>query len=345
MFNKIRIFNYRGIRTSALCSLSQINIFFGKNNCGKSSILESIFLITGQSNPLLPITVNRARGLLNSNEANLALEFYKADPNNRIKIQGEGDVSRELVIEMFQSTSHDVDLTGLETGKSDAAQGYFGLKYFFRLKGNNTLFHSNLTISEENIDSAKIGSDKRYNETLFSQFIPSGYLQVEINEKLAKVIQNKQENAILDILRIVEPNLRDIQLVGEKVMVDIGLEKRLPVNVLGDGFRKVLSLILSVYDCANGVLIVDEIDNGLHFSIMPKLWESIISAVRKNNVQLFVSTHNIDMLKGLLASLDPGDNDIISAYKLIRKEDDEIAALRYDMASLSYSVLNEIEVR
>lgn len=68
MFDKIKIYNYRGVRYSVLDGLTQINVFFGKNNCGKSSILESIFLITGQSNPVLPITVNRTRGILDSTE-------------------------------------------------------------------------------------------------------------------------------------------------------------------------------------------------------------------------------------------------------------------------------------
>ena len=345
MFDKIKIYNYRGVRYATLDGLSQINVFFGKNNCGKSSILESIFLITGQSNPVLPITVNKTRGILDSTEENISLEFYKADPDNKIKIIAEGDAYRDMLIEMFKSTSHDVDLGGLETGKSDVAQSYFGLKFYYRLNGNDVLYHSDLTISADNIDSARIGRDKRYNETIFSQFIPSGYLHVELDDKLAKVIHNKQESEILDVLRIVEPNLKDIQLVGKKVMVDVGLQKRLPINVLGDGFRKILSLILSIYDCAGGILIIDEIDNGLHYSVMKKLWQSIVSAIKKNNVQIFVSTHNIDMLKSLVETISSEDSDMVSSYKLIRKDDDEVVALKYDVVNLSYSVLNDLEVR
>lgn len=345
MFRTITIENYRGIQKSVINGLSQINVFFGKNNCGKSSILEGVFLLTGQSNPLLPVSVNKTRGLVEATEENLLMEFYKASPNNKINIVEDGDVHRELIIEMFKSSSHAVDLQGLETGKSNAGQGYYGLKYQYRLNGNDIVYHSSLTVSEDISASAKIDVDKRYNEVIFSHYIPSTHRLVELSDKLEKIIQNKQEDAILDVLRIVEPNLKDIQLLGRKIMVDVGLDKRLPINVLGDGFCKILSLILSIYDCAGGMLIVDEIDNGLHFSVMPKLWESIVSAVKKNNVQLFVSTHNIDMLKALVDVISYEDESLVASYKLVRKSDDEIVALRYGIESLSYSVLNDIEVR
>ena len=78
---------------------------------------------------------------------------------------------------------------------------------------------------------------------------------------------------------------------------------------------------------------------------MKKLWQSIISAIKKNNVQLFVSTHNIDMLKSLVDTILPEDSGMASSYKLIRKDDDEVVALKYDVTNLSYSIQNDIEVR
>jgi predicted ATPase len=184
---------------------------------------------------------------------------------------------------------------------------------------------------------------------LFSQFIPSSYLQDTMTDKLAKIIKNKREGEILEVLRIVEPRLRDIQLVGQEIMADVGLSQRLPINVLGDGIRKILCIILAVYNCANGVLIIDEIDNGLHYSVMKNMWRAVIASAKVYNVQLFVSTHNLDLLKGLSGYLEEtdseGDRPLVSAYKLIRKADDEIVSLYYDYDNLSYSIQQEIEMR
>ena len=112
MFNSIQVYNYRGIRKAEIEDLKQVNLFFGKNNCGKSSVLESIFLISGQSNPVLPVTTNNMRGFTGVNEATVALDFYKVNPNNRIKLIAEGDKRREMRIDMIKSDSHDVALGG-----------------------------------------------------------------------------------------------------------------------------------------------------------------------------------------------------------------------------------------
>lgn len=351
MFKEIVINNYRGLRNVKINQLSQINLLFGKNNSGKSSILEAIFLITGQSNPVLPITANRIRGITQVNEDIIALDFYEANPDNKIRIIAEGDIRRELKIELIRSSSHDITLSELDLGKSDIAKRYYGIKMSYKLDQNDVLYSSNLIVSDNNTDNAKIQLDKRYSESLFSQYIPSNYLQQDsmTAEDLTRIIQNKQEDNILDVLHIIEPRLRDIQVVGTDILVDIGLPKRLPINVLGDGIRKILSVIVAISNCANGVLIIDEIDNGLHFSVMTRLWKAIFNSARKNNVQLFISTHNIDLIKGAITVLKEDANveyrSMISSYKLVRKENDEIIALYYDYKNMAYVIAQEMEMR
>lgn len=93
--------------------------------------------------------------------------------------------------------------------------------------------------------------------------------------------------------------------------------------------------------------MVDEIDNGLHYSVMPKLWNVILQTCKKLNTQMFVSTHSIDMVKALVSAMseiDVQDNDV-SAFKLMKKSDDELVALRYGIKELSYSIEQELEVR
>jgi AAA15 family ATPase/GTPase len=349
MFSNIYIKNYRGLRSAEFIKLSQINLLFGKNNCGKSSVLESIFLISGQSNPTLPVTVNNMRGISSFSEQAMTIDFYGSDPENKISIVAEGDVRRELTVEMIRSDSHDVSLENLHSGKSDEALLDYGLKSHYKLNGNNTQYNSEIRLSKNKSSKGRVGIDKRYKETLLSQFIPSGFLQIPITDKFANIVKNKQEGEILETLRIIEPRIKDIQLVGSEIMVDIGMSRRLPINVLGDGIRKLLCIILAIFECANGILIIDEIDNGLHFSVMKNLWSTIFSAAIRNNVQLFISTHSVDMIKGLADCLSEDrqkeNRGRVAAYKLIRKENDEVVSLRYDYESLSYSINQEMEMR
>ena len=93
MISGIQIARFRGINRSEIKDLSQVNLFFGKNNCGKSSLLEALFLVCGQSNPLLPVslnaiqTVNRYPGAYSSNSARkLAICFLCSFVNKNGKI-------------------------------------------------------------------------------------------------------------------------------------------------------------------------------------------------------------------------------------------------------------------
>ena len=82
MFQKLDIHYFRGIRNASVEHLGQVNLFWGKNNCGKSSLLDAIFLVTGQSNPLLPVNINRMRDYRGVSEKDFGLNFYNFDTQN-----------------------------------------------------------------------------------------------------------------------------------------------------------------------------------------------------------------------------------------------------------------------
>ena len=145
----------------------------------------------------------------------------------------------------------------------------------------------------------------------------------------------------------MEPRISDIVVADKTIMVDIGSEHLIPINVMGDGMTKVLMNVIAIYECSGGVALIDEVDNGLHHSMMELLWKSMIVAALENDVQLFVSTHNIDSLKGLDKVMQSGmyEKNVLSAYKLIKAGDDTLNALRYDADTLNYMIEQEIEVR
>ncbi len=345
IYTDIKIEKFRGIRVCELEKLGLVNLFFGKNNCGKSSLLEALFLMSGPSNPTLPIVLNNMRNLMSFNEEDLKADFYLANSENIIHLQSKGEQARDIRISMIESHSKQVALDQLNQMNSEQAGKRYGFKINFNIGENGGQHHTELIVTDEN--TGKASTDTSYKESMYAEYIPSGYMNVGINDKLAQIIKNKQESEILEALRIVEPKIKDIQLVGQKIMVDIGLPTRLPVNVLGDGVRKVLSILISIYNTQNGVLMVDEIDNGLHYSVMYKLWDVILQTCKKTNTQMFISTHSMDMVKALVASFKQTThtNPQVSAYKLIKKEDDELVALRYSEEQLSYTVEQEIEIR
>lgn len=345
-YTEINIHNYRGIRTCLLKNLGLVNVLFGKNNCGKSSVLEAVFLMSGPSNPTMPIIVNNLRNLVSFAEEDIKTDFYGLNTDNGIHITSEGECKRDVTISMIESHSNQITLDQINQLNAEHVAKRYGFKVEFIIGEEKKDHHTELIIAEED-GNARAITDKNYKETLYAEYIPSGYMMLNINDKLSQVIKSKEENEILEALRIVEPKIKDIQLLDKKVMVDIGLSSRLPINVLGDGVRKVLAILLSIHSAKNGVLMIDEIDNGLHYSVMKTLWRVILHTCQKQNTQLFVSTHSLDMLKALVSVTEEGaaDHVSISSYKLLRKEDDELATLRYDKETLAYIINQEMEVR
>jgi len=346
MFEKITIENFRGIRKSRIEGLNSVNLFFGKNNCGKSSFLEAVFLLAGQSNPGLPITINNLRNYGRFSEQDLSMEFYQLAKDKSIRISSEGDTSRALEISMVSSRGNEVELDALKTGISDPKAQYHGYQLRYKRDDTSKTYQSAVII-EEGSQKAKMNVDAAYEETLYAKYLPASSVSTPLADAFSVVVKEKKEKEITSILQGLEPKIADIQLVNQDLMVDVGLKERLPINMLGDGIRKLISIVLSVYECRNGILLIDEVDNGFHYSVMPNLWKAIISTAKANHVQVFATTHNIDSMKGLSAVLKENSDmrSDIAAFKLLKKKDDELMGLRYDYETFDFSIQQEIEMR
>jgi AAA15 family ATPase/GTPase len=344
MINKIEIEHYRGIKYASIEGFKQINLFFGKNNCGKTVLLESLFLASGLSNPLLPIHVNFMRGYSKARLNDLKLDFYNLDSSSPIHIRMENEESRDLKINLFEQKQENVSLNADDTNiLTTVEEGKFGLKFDFTI--NDKHFESQLRFDSANSTDATRIVSEHYVESLRCTYLSPKYDFSASIQGLKNILQNKDEHFIIEGLRLIEPGVKDFIFTDKEMLVDIGLSKRIPVNMMGDGVRKIVSLLTAVYDCKDGALLVDEISNGFHYSVMCNLWKVLINAAIRNNTQLFVTTHDVDSIKGLRDAALKSHKDIVAAFKLLKTSDDELKAYHYSLESLDYSINQEIEVR
>lgn len=345
MFSKIKIERFRGIRYASIENFSRINLFFGKNNCGKSSLLESLFLASGPSNPLLPVQVNMIRGYGKAMLDDLAFDFYDLDTTQPIHIRLENEEMRDLKINLFKENKDNVSLNTQDANVlSNVEECRYGLSVDFAVNGKR--FTSRLRFDPATSeDTTHIVTQKEYKESLRCTYLSPKYDFSTSIQGLKNILQNKDEHFIVEGLQVIEPRVKDFIFTDGAMLVDIGLEKRLPVNMMGDGARKIVALLTTLYNCRDGALLVDEISNGFHYSVMGSLWEVLVQAAIKNNTQLFVTTHDTDSIKGLRdATLNKHDS-IVAAFKLQKTADGELKAYHYSVKSLDYSIDQEIEVR
>lgn len=344
MFNKIEIERFRGIASASINGFRQINLFFGKNNCGKSSLLECLFLASGVSNPLLPIHVNLMRGYNKTRLNDLKLDFYNLDSTYPIHIRLDNDETRDLKINLFEQNRNNISINADDVNiLSNLEEGEYGLNFDFEINGKP--FESQLRFGSAKSTDATRNVSSQYVESLRCIYLSPKYDFSASIQGLKNILQNKDEHFIVEGLKIIEPRVKDFIFTDKEMLVDVGLSKRIPVNMMGDGARKIVSLLTAIYGCKDGALLVDEISNGFHHSVMCNLWKVLINASIRNNTQLFITTHDTDSIKGLRDAALDKYNDIVAAFKLLKTSDDELKSYHYSLESLDYSINQEIEVR
>ncbi|MBQ3779801.1 MAG: AAA family ATPase [Fibrobacter sp.] len=338
MFDSVKIERFRGINHADISGFRLVNLFLGKNNCGKSSLLEAVFLACGQSNPLLPLNINSSRDYKKIQKKDISLDYSKLDTEKDIRITLCNEESRNLSISFFEQIAPDIKLD--ENGKSVSSlpNNQYGhiLKYSYggQEMVSKIVFESSGPISQD--------IDFRYKEHLKCRYLGPRFDFYTSIQGLDNIIKNKAENVILDALKIIEPSIKDFRYSDGDVLVDIGLDQRIPINVLGDGVRKIVSLLTSIYECRDGVLLVDEISNGFHYSVMAKLWNVVIEACKNNQVQLFATTHDLDSIRGLS---EYADDESVAAFHLEKLNDDELKGYYFSKNDLEYTLRQSIEVR
>lgn len=339
-----------------LDNVKQINLLVGKNNCGKSSILDAIFLLSGFSNPLLNLRINQFRDYNKFDEEDLILNFYNMIPDNHIHIHGRmtNGTFRDLKITPIISESQyvvskdNISSQSLSNKEANISTGLTMNFSYTKDSGEKKSDSSAIIITNQQSDKIKIRSSKDYNETLSGVYINSKFAFSIAVDNLMNIIQEKQEHVIVEILKQIDPKIKSISVLKSGVNVDIGLSRLVPINMLGDGIRKMLAIITSLYGCKGGVIFIDEIDNGLHFSSLSSLWKAIIKTSELLNVQVFATTHNIESLQSLNKVLYHDyvkSREKIMCYSLRHMVTDELNAYEYPYDKFNYVINQEIEIR
>ncbi len=195
----------------------------------------------------------------------------------------------------------------------------------------------------------QIYSPPNYNEIFGSVFLsPSTQFQ-GLGESLERLLVEKQEEKLVKILQKVDRTIEDISLGANGIVyLDIGLKRLVPVNVMGDGVRRMLSIIVAIADVKGGMVFIDEIDNGFHYSILRELWNAIMEAAHQYEVQVFATSHSEECIRALAASYYDRPslfNDTSVRLFRVEKHDKEHRAVAYDHEILETSLELNLGIR
>jgi len=125
--------------------------------------------------------------------------------------------------------------------------------------------------------------------------------------RLGKIDINLQTDEVLRTMQIVEPDLKSLSAIPEggtaMVWGDIGLGKMIPTPYMGEGTAKLLAYITAVIHAPDGILLIDEIENGFHYSVLPEVWKALFQAAEKHNCQIIATTHSLEAINAMASAL------------------------------------------
>jgi AAA15 family ATPase/GTPase len=174
-------------------------------------------------------------------------------------------------------------------------------------------------------------------------------------ELFDRVVLTPDENLVTEALQTIETSIERIATVGAEkyrysgsrsgfVVRLANSDQRIPIGSMGDGIWRMLGLTLAIVNARNGVLLVDEIDTGLHFSAMSDMWKLIWKTAQRLNVQVFATTHNSDCWTSL-AEIASAENPSEEGITIHRIEKGKSSSIVFTERQVAIAAERGIEVR
>lgn len=367
----IDISGFRGFSKLNLPRLGQVNLFVGKNKVGKTSLLEAIdlYLANGRISTIVDLLVDREEfslrkfretegrmaeplnfeslffgrpdleieqpslhiGPVRSRKKRLSIEFAWL----RQVYDEEEDFGR---IERVVSQKKISDATGVEPGleiKHGTQRRLITMDRINRYTRGSLPYRREKEIAKGGI-----------------RLSPAGMTIDEIGRIWDGIALTDDEEEVVSALRLISDKIDKLVLVesprrreGRIVMTKLrDFQQPVPLSSLGEGIRHLLSIALVLIKGRNGVLMIDEVENGIHYSIQRDVWNLIFQQSQEWNTQVFATTHSWDCVEGFLeaARIRP---EIDTLLIRLQGENGDIEGVIFEPHELEIATREKIEVR
>ena len=368
MLSKLELEGYRGFEAYELAGLSRVNLLVGPNNCGKTSILEAVHFLVSEGDPSVLTRSARSRGEMNGagteptrrTRPDVSHWFFgrRFEPGRRFRLSAEGGPGPVTV------TVRPAEREEAPLFESDAPDegDVNGLPLLLQIEGASTRRAIVLPVAGNGVLL-----DIRYprfrppwsagaSPSPPVQFVTSDSLDIEpLRAMWDQVLIDGRESEVIGAMQLLEPELDSIHFLTNDapemragragVLLGFrGAGRRAPMGSYGDGMRRLLALSLSLMRTAEGFLLIDEIDTGLHWTIMEEMWRLVVETAKRSSIQVFATTHSFDCLRGLASLVESrpdlaGEISVQKIERLLKK------AVDVDAQGLRVAVEQNIEVR
>ena len=155
--------------------------------------------------------------------------------------------------------------------------------------------------------------------TKFQLDTPGDYLQ-----RYSDMVRENRKEDLTSAINLLLPKVRDLEILtdrtGESYLSALTTDGvQLPLHDLGGGVVRLYRLLLSFFTCRDGILLADEIENGIHYSVLREVWARAREWMREWNVQLVATTHSAECIDAAMTAYADSPEEL-SVHKLFMND-------------------------
>lgn len=354
MLTSIRLSGFRTFRSLRVEGLNRVNLFVGANNTGKTSALEALEILLGDFLSVWRIPERRGEIFIPQlNERVGAVDVshlfrgHKLQAGARFEIEGRGSPARVVSCEVV--SAFEIDLSRMKPPIVPTQDGEPVLAILIQRTPGGT--SSPIPVSSAGGMERFLLQEKE--GALPLRLIGSGDQNTVLLSGLwDRIVLTPEEPRVISALQIIEPDIERIAAVSHVnrggpagMLVKLaGLDGPVPLASLGDGLKRLMLIALNMVISAGGFLLVDEIETGLHHSIMERMWRLVIEGARRLGVQVFATTHSLDCLTSL-ATLSESAPELGAEIAVHRLERDHESSTLFTAKDLTVAARHDMELR
>ena len=363
----LSIRRFRGITDLAIPRLAPVTLITGMNNTGKTSILEAVRLFTEEATPevireLLQFREENAEAISTDqdslNDAPFLVSalfhgfprlyenpepivFSRCDNSHQMQIQiswfresYDADGNTRLIRDEPLSFEEPDSVPALVV-QTDSRSGIYPVDRIDRMA------------------SARRSSYRSDLRQMVSRFVNSSGPErtAMLGPLWDNISSTPRERDVIEALRIIDPDISDVSMVGEQsprtsrtaVVWSDKFRRRVPLRSFGEGMNRLFGIILSLVNVSGGILLVDEFDNGMHYTVQVQAWRLVFNLARELDVQVLATTHSLDCVAGFRQVA--AEEEVDGLMVRIDRQGSRMRAVEYTEEDLLVAMSQRIEVR
>ena len=375
MISSVEITNFRALPHLKVAELGRINLISGRNGVGKTSLLEALWFYHGRHNPGLLFNRNLVR-VERLGPTENPIEHFATDLDSEVKVAAKESGKSKSDRTSNWVTVNSVPASSVTLRSSQRFSGDFPEQpYLSQSRGQSI----DAEIDQVNRPSVEIMMkyqdgdlpivempgrivqtgefiERRFDNQPSVAGLPIGLIltptqprnERQNTDRFSKAVREGYEEQLLKALQVVEPRLRHLSLLTDanvaRIWCDLGGDRLVLIDNAGEGLSRALGYFIGMVATRSGLLLIDEIENGIHHTALPGLWSHISQLASDLDVQVVATTHSRECIVAAYETLGHSEQSFV-LHRLYRTKQHEARIQHYSGDTLEAALELDLEIR